>query len=496
MDSRSDTTIAASTALLQGIGTHAIFMLDRGGRITSWSPGSERVTAFLPGDVNGMPLSIFYSEDERQTRSLDFEILQAREGGIFEENRHWVRKDGTKFWANVVITPLLEPVDHQGFVAVIRDITGRKEIDEQLATSQAMFKALFEQAPDAIIAVDRRGRMVQTNRRVQEMFGYTAEELVNQSIELLVPERFRQLHVHQRDDYMGKPRSRPMGGAVDLMAKRKDGSEIPVDIMLSPVLVPGGSVVISVVRDITERKVAERELKDRAEQLAHSNKELEQFAYVASHDLQEPLRAVATSCQIMQKRLAGKFDDDTNEYIQFAIDGSKRMQELISDLLTYSRASRGRKQSQLVDLALVLERVLQNLGTQVETTKAVITHTALPAVHGDFGQLVQLFQNLISNAMKFHGGEAPKVHLSVVELPDKWIFAVKDNGIGIQPQYLEKIFVIFQRLHRREEYPGTGIGLAICKKIVENHGGKIWVEAVVGSGSTFYFTIPQTEIKT
>ncbi len=399
------------------------------------------------------------------------------------------RKDG----AEIAIDIMLSPVDGASGIAIIatvRDATARQLAADKLETSEAMFRALHDQSPDAIIAVDRRGCIVQCNQKVQEMFGYESAELLGKEIEVLVPKRFRQNHVAQRVAYTARPHSRPMGAGADLLAMRKDGFEFPVDILLSPVQVPGGDVVISVVRDVTERKAAARLLTARAEQLSRSNQELEQFAYVASHDLQEPLRAVASSCQVLQRKLAEKLDEDSGEFLQFAVDGAKRMQDLINDLLTLSRAGRS-KPFECVEMSLVLERALANLGSQIHETKASISADALPSVGGDFSQLVQLFQNLISNGMKFCSGVAPVIRVSVTEAPESWTFSIKDNGIGIPQDYQHKIFVIFQRLHRQDQYPGTGIGLAICKKIVESHDGKIWIESVAGAGSTFSFTLPK-----
>lgn len=282
-----------------------------------------------------------------------------------------------------------------------------------------------------------------------------------------------------------------MGAGLDLFARRKDGSEFPVNVLLSPVQVPDSEIVISVVRDITDRKTSERDLKERAEQLAHSNQELEQFAYVASHDLQEPLRAVASSCQVMQRRLSGKLDEDTDEFLHFAVDGAKRMQELINDLLTFSRV--GRNQSfESANLTEVVGHALANLRTQIEDTKAVVRIEPMPKLRCDPDQPLQLFQNLVSNGIKFCKDRMPEIRSSAVESRSTWTISVVDNGIGIPKAYQSKIFIIFQRLHRREQFPGTGIGLAICKKIVESHGGRIWDESEGGNGSAFRFTISKS----
>jgi len=246
-----------------------------------------------------------------------------------------------------------------------------------------------------------------------------------------------------------------------------------------------------------EQRVANRtaELAERAKDLARSNGELQQFAYVASHDLQEPLRMVASFTQLLAKRYSEKLDDDAREFINYAVDGAKRMQTLISDLLSYSRVGTQGKAFELVHCDAVLDRVLKSLQLAIEDTGAVITREPLPAVAGDSIQLTQLFQNLLTNAIKFHGKKRPLVQISTENNGSMWKIAVRDNGIGISPEHADRIFVIFQRLHTKTEYPGTGIGLAICKKIVERHGGRIWVEASPEGGSTFFFTIPVAQNK-
>jgi signal transduction histidine kinase len=240
---------------------------------------------------------------------------------------------------------------------------------------------------------------------------------------------------------------------------------------------------IETLQDVTERKEAEEALK-------RSNHELEQFAYVASHDLQEPLRMVASYVQLLARRYRGKLDSDADEFIGFAVDGSTRMQDLINDLLAYSRVGTKGKPFEPTKTESVFDRSLSNLKALIDESGAEVTHDPLPAVMADGAQLIQLFQNLLSNAIKFRGEETPKVHVSADRKQNEWVFSFEDNGIGIDAEFADRIFIIFQRLHSRAQYPGTGIGLAICKKIVKRHGGRIWVKSQPGMGSSFYFTIP------
>ena len=356
--------------------------------------------------------------------------------------------------------------------------------------ADAQFRQLLEAAPDAIIIVDRQGNIVLVNRMTELLFGYARDELIGQAVELLIPARFRDGHHRHRDNYISSAHTRPMGSGLELFACRKDGSEFPVEISLSPLQSPSGTLVTSVVRDITERKQAQQMLERHAAELERSNSELEQFAYVASHDLQEPLRMITSYSQLLERRYKDKLDGDALEFIDYVVDGAKRMQELINDLLAYSRVGTRGREFEPVDMEAVYKRVLGNLQLAIEEQQAEVSHDPLPMVQADGLQLVQLLQNLIANAIKFHGDAAPKVHVSAERQNQEVLFCVRDEGIGFEPQYAERIFQVFQRLHGKSQYPGTGIGLAICKKIVERHGGRIWVESQPGQGAKFYFTLP------
>jgi len=253
-----------------------------------------------------------------------------------------------------------------------------------------------------------------------------------------------------------------------------------------------GNECSGVIIDISAQKRAEASLKKVLLDLSRSNRDLEQFAYVASHDLQEPLRMVSSYVKLLERRYKGKLDGDADDFINFAVDGAVRMQGLINDLLLFSRVHTRGKEFEFTDFKDVLATATNNLRMQIDENEAIITHDPLPTIMVDRAQITQVLQNLISNGIKFHRDEeSPRVHVSAMENDDEWTISVQDNGIGIESQYYDRLFIIFQRLNEKGKYPGTGIGLAICKRIIERHNGRIWLESELGTGSTFYISIPK-----
>jgi PAS domain S-box-containing protein len=367
----------------------------------------------------------------------------------------------------------------------------RLRVEKALRDSEALYHSLVETLPVNILRKDLKGRVSFGNKLYCETVGKPLAALLGKTDFDLFP-------VPLAEKYSSDDRrvieSRQVFDDIEEHQKA-DGTKLYVHVMKGPLFDARGEVVgtQTIFWDETARKEAEVQLARAAAELARSNRELEQFAYVASHDLQEPLRMVASYTQLLARRYQGQLDGTANEFIHFAVDGAIRMQHLINDLLTYSRVGTRGKPFEPTDCGQVLAETLANLKIAIEESGARVEHGPLPTVQGDRVQLVQLLQNLIGNAVKFRGTSAPGVYVSAERCGDEWQFRVRDNGIGIEPQYFERIFVIFQRLHTREEYPGTGIGLALCKKIVERHGGRIWVESQPGRGATFHFTIPARE---
>ncbi|MGB2671765.1 MAG: PAS domain S-box protein, partial [Candidatus Acidiferrum sp.] len=403
------------------------------------------------------------------------------------------RKNRTEFPIEIMLSPL-ESAEGTLVTAAIRDISVRKTAEKHLAQMEGRYRGLLEAAPDAMVVVNQNGAIVLLNVQAEKQFGYSRDELVGQKVKNIIPEGFAERLVADALRSVEDALAQQIGTGIELNGKRKNGSEFPIEIMLSPLESAEGILVTMAVRDITTRKKAEADLLSKVEELNRSNEELGQFAYIASHDLQEPLRMVASYTQLLSRRYKGKLDSDADEFIAFAVDGASRMQRLIQDLLAYSRV--GTKGRDLLDVSSeeALQRALINLRHAIEEKGALVTHDPLPPVLADEMQLIQLFQNLVGNAIKYQSSGIPKVHISAAKNGGKkWTFSVRDNGLGIDPQYFEKIFGMFQRLHKREEFAGTGIGLAICKKIVERHGGNISVESRLGHGSTFRFALEESE---
>jgi PAS domain S-box-containing protein len=379
--------------------------------------------------------------------------------------------------------------EHGMFAVLISDITERKRAEEAIRESELKFRRLFEHMTEGValheMIYDESGfakdyRILDINSAYQKHTGLAPESARG----LLASALYGMAAPPYLEEYENVART---------------GEPYSVETYFAPmekqfriiVFSPKRGFFATVFEDISERKRAGDKLRGVMEDLDRSNKDLEQFASIASHDLQEPLRMIGSYTQLLAKRYEGQLDEKAKEYIAYVVEGAARMQRLVNDLLTYSRAGTRGNPLETSDSHIILVEAIENLAILIEESKAIVTIDVLPIVSADASQLVQVFQNLLANAIKFRGKDIPRIHVCARDAGHEWVFSIRDNGIGIDRKYADKIFVIFQRLHAREEYPGTGIGLAVCKRIVERRGGRIWFESEIGKGSTFFFTIPR-----
>jgi PAS domain S-box-containing protein len=481
-DRKREQDAASRLAAIVESSNDAILGKDLDGVITSWNKAAEKLYGYSAPEAIGQNVHMLLPADRASEQD---EILARIRRGEQIQHFETVRlaKDGRHIDVSLTISPI-----HTAGGRLVGASTIGRDISEQKKAEQR-FRALLETAPDAMVIIDSRGCIKLVNAQAEHIFGYHRDEMIGQTMEILVPERMRGRHTGHRTGYFASPKPRPMGAGLELWGRRRDGSEFPIEISLSPMQTDEGIWVTAAVRDITDRKAVEEKLARYAENLKQSNQELEQFAYVASHDLQAPLRNVVSFTQLLLQEFPDRFEGKAHEYMHFVVESGKQMQALIKDLLAFSRVGRQDAKLMPTNCEDVLRQVESQMAAIVRERGVRLTHDPLPAVMGAPHEINQLLQNLIGNAIKFQPGENPRVHVSAKRDSNYWEFSVRDWGIGIKPEYQNKIFQIFQRLHTPAEYDGTGIGLALCQKIVTRHGGRIWVESKPGEGSTFYFTL-------
>lgn len=497
--------------MVENVRDYAIFMLDTTGHIVTWNEGAKRIKGYSASEIIGKHFSSFYTAQDLETKKPERELKIAVATGKYEEEGWRVRKDGSVFWASVVITALFNQQNkHIGFSKVTRDLTDRKKNEEVLRQSEERYRSLVEQVTDyEICMLDEKGKIISWNEGAKKLKGYTNEEIIGKYFSIFYPEE---------DILNGKPAhelavARREGKYEEEGWRlRKDGSRFWANVIIAAVynadnLLLGYS---KVTRDLTERKEAERalrlsyeryrkladELKITNKELSSANKELEQFTSIVSHDLQEPIRTIKSFLQLMEIKInEGQFND-LNTYIAKSIKASTRMRELILNLLHYSQLGKVEVVKEKINVKEVISEVVQNLKSSIERSNAKIDiETDVETIEGDRVQLIQLIQNLLGNALKFTNADKPEIKVKNYRENGHIKFAISDNGIGIAENDLNKVFEIFRRLNTKKEYPGTGIGLAICKKIVDRHGGKIWPESRPGKGTTFYFTLNEEKEK-
>ncbi len=496
---RMEEALRESEARFSGVLKNSLDMIYRlnlkTGRYEYISPASERILGYTPEEAMQHSLEetrdTIHPEDIQKIDENVIELLASRGDATARIEYRIKHKELGYRWMSdsrsVIYDSANMPV---AIVGSLRDITESRLVQEALRQREQDYLILLESTHDSIVVVDGETlKVVYGNRRSSLMFGFDPvlqDGVGTNLLDFIHPEdREKAIKGFEEDLYQRERRQR-----YDVRVKMKDGREIWVSALATRIEFRGRVAVLLSLKDVTQTRLAEEKLKQTMADLTRSNTELERFAYVASHDLQEPLRMVASYTQLLARRYRGKLDSDADEFIGYAVDGATRMQQLINALLDYSRVGTRGKPFEPTSCEEILNQATTNLQAAIEENGAMLTHDHLPTVMADATQMLQLFQNLIGNAIKFHSEKKPRVHIGAERNGTEWIFSVRDNGIGIDPQYFDRIFVIFNRLHNRQEYPGTGIGLTICKKIIERHKGRIWVESQPGHGATFYFTMP------
>jgi PAS domain S-box-containing protein len=436
--------------------------------------GAGWLDAVHPDDRENARTALVEANDRQEAFSIDYRLR---------------RVDGEFRWALNTCRPRFNPEGaFLGYTCAVIDVHERKEAER----SSALLSAIVDNCDDAIISKDLNGIITSWNRGAERIFGYTAEEAVGRSIALLIPPE----RLDEEPEILSKLRRGERMDHFETIRVRKDGIRLNISLTISPIKGADGRIIgaSKVARDITERVRNEEALREANAALKRANADLQQFAYSASHDLQEPLRMVVAYSELLQERFSGMLGPTGDEYIGHTVDGAIRMENLLRDLRTYTQITATEyAPTGNIDAGQILGRALQNLEIAIQESGANVTSTQLPSLRMYEFQLEQIFQNLIGNAIRYSGDRKPQIHIAAVPQGNHWVFAVKDNGIGIEPEYKEQIFGIFKRLHSAAEYPGTGMGLAICQRIIERAGGRIWVESEPGRGSTFYFTLPAGE---
>jgi len=464
--------------MIAEIEDYAIILLDESGIIKNWNKGALKIKGYEAKEIIGKNFSVFYTSQDRQNGIPEKILSEARQKGKAVCEGLRIRKDGSAFWGSIVITALYDANGViNGFTKVTRDITEKRKVEEK-------FYALLDSAPDATVIVNEEGVIQMANTQTEKLFGYSRHEIIGKPVEVFIPIELRSRHIHHRADFARSSKVRAMGVGIELNAVKKDGSMFPVEISLSPIQTEEGMLISAAIRDITHRKELETELKK-------INTELEAFTYSVSHDLRAPLRGIIGFTNVLEEEYSSKLDNEAKRITSIIKANTIRMGRLIDDLLNFSRT--GKQEIVKADFSTkaMVHEVINEITGQYEIEGIEWDIRELLPARGDISTIRQVWVNLISNAVKYSRNK-PRPVIEIGSWLDNGfaVFYVKDNGVGFDEQYKDKLFRVFQRLHDADEFEGTGVGLAVVEKIISRHKGKVWAEGKMNEGAGFYFTIP------